>query len=364
MPNHEFTLADMDVIAPPIQPAPDAQSMLDQLEALRLRAISRTERGALRVEIEGEDAPREIAVCDRCGESFYADQMHRVGRQMTHTCLHCHRNVQTDAGRIRKYGRRFGVEIEFELYTEHGGYYGNERYAVPAENVVEALAAAGIECVDDGYSHHVQEDCWKIVPDGSVAYGWELVSPPLTWAQRGQVRTVCETLSMLGAEAAESCGVHVHHEIPDLSLRSIKRLVKSWDSMKEVTRRFVDRSRHNGQWCHDFDRSELENIENLRSIRALRSLYLDRYRALNLECYSRYKTVEMRQHEGTLDADKIIAWIAYGQGFIEAARRDAFPMCPERPSAPECIGVIDSLPITCEIAREHLKNHISTTAMR
>jgi hypothetical protein len=47
--------------------------------------------------------------------------------------------------------------------------------------------------------------------------------------------------------------------------------------------------------------------------------YMDRYRALNFNAYAKYGTVEVRQHQGTLNADKIINWIKFGQSVIAAA---------------------------------------------
>jgi hypothetical protein len=47
--------------------------------------------------------------------------------------------------------------------------------------------------------------------------------------------------------------------------------------------------------------------------------YMDRYRALNFNAYAKYGTVEVRQHQGTLNADKIINWVKFGQSVIAAA---------------------------------------------
>lgn len=312
---------------------------------------------------EPEPAPT-YRECERCGRANYADQMATVAGRTVNICRACMRNVRANSARVHRTGRRFGVEIEFELSEERTTYDGLtwEPCPVPADEIVEALECAGIACYNNGYTHAVETDAWKIVPDGSVAYGHELVSPPLTWEQRDQVATVCRVLRNLGAEATDVCGVHVHHEIPDLNLTAIKQLVRAWHSMRNVTKSLIDRSRHHSQWCADLTSSDLHRFENATYVNACGRVY-DRYRSLNFDPFLRYGTVEMRQHEGTLNDQRILAWIAYGQAFIEAARAGKVPMCVEQPSTPECHGVLDALPIKCEESRAMLKRRVALPAM-
>jgi hypothetical protein len=245
--------------------------------------------------------------------------------------------------RIREHGRRFGVEIEFTF---------DDYDDIPdASDIAAALGEVGIECRYGSYTHEVM-DSWKIVPDGSVSFGYELVSPPMLWKDREQIRTVCAVLQELGADANGSCGLHVHHEVRDLSLAAFKRLVARWHNAQGLTDRLVALRRRSGrcEWAGRFDRRELEEISNLTSLSAIEECYVDRYRTLNITAFPKYGTVEIRQFQGTLDADEIISWVAYGQAFIADAVKARTPdRGTVRASTP--VAFLDRLPFTCERSR-------------
>lgn len=239
-------------------------------------------------------------------------------------------------------GRRFGVEIEFEC--------GDSPYEQSLDSAViaSALYDAGIDCYDGGYTHTVMDE-WKIVPDSSVVTGWELVSPPLTWDQRDQITVVCEVLADLGARATSRCGLHVHHEVRDLSLAQIKQLYRYWHDLQPLTDRFVAEWRRDGDWCEHLTSLDLQVMEQ-QVQRIGHLVYFDRYKALNVTCFASYGTVEVRQHEGTLDAAEILAWVAYGQALITAALEDDAVPFPD-----DAETLLDTLPMTCEHSRTYLK---------
>jgi gamma-glutamyl:cysteine ligase YbdK (ATP-grasp superfamily) len=62
--------------------------------------------------------------------------------------------------------------------------------------------------------------------------------------------------------------------------------------------------------------------------------------SLNVSCFSQYGTVEVRQHEATLDAEEIMSWIAYGQAIIDAALNAS-----DRYRPTDTDNLIDTLPI-------------------
>jgi hypothetical protein len=75
----------------------------------------------------------------------------------------------------------------------------------------------------------------------------------------------------------------------------------------------------------------------------------DRYRSLNLTAFAQYGTVEVRQHEGTLDSNKILAWVQYGQTVIESAKMR------RRPKRDHVHTYLDALPFKCAQSRNYLK---------
>jgi hypothetical protein len=271
--------------------------------------------------------------CTRCGEwlplndgTFYR----RPGREFESWCRPCGRQANADrrarrarfaptadatARRVRRSttGRKFGVEIEFVGAT--------------LSRVVQELTRRGLAASAPGYTHRVTSS-WKVVTDASVYNGGELVSPPLSGEQGlADLQTACEALEAAGARVNRSCGLHVHHDVGNLSAPQMGRLFRNWRNTQGATDQLVAASRRGSQWARPLAEREVAHVEALPSTaaHAIRShfAYVDRYRSLNVASYPRYGTVEVRQHQGTVSYRKIAAWIAYGQAHIAAAVADA-----------------------------------------
>lgn len=209
--------------------------------------------------------------------------------------------------------RKFGIEIEYI-----GGYDG----------LVREMRSRGLSVDYVGYSHAVTPGAWKIVTDGSVSGGYELVSPPLSGADgRRQVKKACEALQAAGCRINSSCGLHVHHDIHDLDAAGMGSLATLWSNNQRNINWLVAASRRDSSWAQPLSRAEVEQYQNLNDRTELRSqvqaIAYRRYRSLNFLAYVRYGTVEIRQHQGTLNAKKVLAWIALGQAVIRTAKAGA-----------------------------------------
>ncbi len=296
--------------------------------------------------IEQMSGPPALRRCARCGTRLTETRRNFYQRSngWSSWCIECSREYQRARYAIRKHGRRFGVEIEFVSSNDY----------IEPEDVVNALDERGIICHNDGYTHEVHTDAWKIVSDGSVDNGWELVSPPLHWKDRDQVTLACEALRSLGATADRTCGLHVHHEVADLNLDQFKRMYRNWSDCQNFTDRMTALSRRNGQWSGHLQYGEMNLIEQCDSLRALRDATssIGRYRSLNVLCYPSYGTVEVRQHQGTVNARKILAWVAYGQAFIKACESE--DTCPSSIEPTDIGEYLAALPFDRAEDREYL----------
>jgi len=193
--------------------------------------------------------------------------------------------------------------------------------------IAEKLRRAGLD-IEAGYNHTVMNGTWKIMGDGSVPNGWEVVSPPLTWDQREDIDNACAVLKGLGCRPTMACGTHVHHDVRDLTLAAMKRLVALWRASQYITDMLVrsDRRSTQCQWAYQLEGDGLlYAVDSSTTLARLKEYDYDRYRALNLACFRRQGTVELRQRQGTLDAEEIAAWVDYGQAIIESARNDQKP---------------------------------------
>lgn len=226
------------------------------------------------------------------------------------TCRNCQRDARRERaattgsrrvpGTVLGLGRRFGVELELVFPN------GTRR-----ESVLEALAAAGL--VD-----------WRIKGDATISggNGMEVVSPVLA-GETGiaAVRTACEVLTRMGARPNVSCGMHVHHDSRDMTVAQMKALARSWYRNQDIVDGLVSESRRaarSNHYCRRLDESDMAQIDAIRDLRSLGRL--DRYRSLNLASYGRHATVEIRQHQGTVDAEKVTSWIRFGQAMIDTAK--------------------------------------------
>jgi hypothetical protein len=215
--------------------------------------------------------------------------------------------------------RKFGIEIEFLTHTKVDGrsrqlYHGT---------VVSALIANGIACVYEDYNHTTRT-YWKLTTDSSC--GWELVSPPLSGvAGLEEVAKVCNVLEKtLHINVDKSCGLHVHVDASELTMEDIKNVVLRYAKNEKIIDYFMPKSRRedNNDFCLSLE-DALTNTEFLKSktIQSLsRNMDNGRYSKINLESYLRYGTIEFRQHNGTVNDEKICNWIKFCVQFVEATK--------------------------------------------
>lgn len=203
---------------------------------------------------------------------------------------------------------KFGVEIEI--------IEGNYTRA----QIAQAIRAKGIEAYEEGYNHTTRS-YWKVITDSSC--GYEVVSPVL-YGEEGlhQLEKVCEALNEVGCNVDVRCGLHVHHDIGDLSLEQIKNIFRLYYKHAQAIEQILPKSRRVGArgYAKPLDEWFMENlVERAETISDLDSRISSRYWALNFTSYAKYGTIEFRQHSGTTEYDKIKNWVLLTHKMIERA---------------------------------------------
>lgn len=210
--------------------------------------------------------------------------------------------------------RTFGIEIE--------------AYNVERRDVVDALNRAGIRAVMGEYTTRAeQHGCWVVKTDTSIS-GWnsfELVSPPLS-GQAGldEIRKACEVLNGLGAKVNRSCGLHVHHDAREFTVKHFRNLVKLYYRLEPLLDRAMPMSRRDSynRYCKSMRRLPsymLERLSQAKNVSQIRNLFHDRYMKLNLASWWERGTVEFRHHSGTTDPEKIVNWVVFTQLIVNRA---------------------------------------------
>lgn len=167
---------------------------------------------------------------------------------------------------------------------------------------------------------------WRVMQDGSVTTGnrgGEVVSPILVFPRDAAVlRSVLDAMKSVGARVNTTCGLHVHHGVRGVlnSVEEFRTLVRNFVGSQDLMDAMLAPSRRSNYYAAHLDPQSAERLigywTDLGDITGLG----DRYKALNLQPFLRIGTVEFRQHQGTLNFSKIMAWVEFGQAMVRAAR--------------------------------------------
>lgn len=209
--------------------------------------------------------------------------------------------------------RQFGLEIEFS-----GGQFSHWRRVL--SRLFETNPAFRTEWLMTTEEYrHSDGSRWELKRDGSC--GWELATPAMTWAHWPLVEQVLTTLRENNATITRNCGLHVHHEIREFSLASLRRLTVLWAITENTMFSLVAPTRRGNSYCSPLAATIREINSNSRSATAFRAWLRERgrHRAMNLTNWWRRGTMEIRTHHGSLDADEIRWWTLFTQALCDVA---------------------------------------------
>ena len=216
--------------------------------------------------------------------------------------------------------RKFGIEIE--------------GYNISREDLAKALNRGGIPATVgmrgrcDATAHK-----WRVVRDSSIAgvNPFELVSPILSGDDGiRQIQKVCEILNSLGAKVNSSCGLHVHIDARNMSVDSVKAVVRRYMLNEDIIDKFMPKTRRkdNNRFCRSIlsacyyssQAVALNELGWMSTIQEMTQRFLgNRYVKLNIMSYLVHGSIEFRHHGGTTDAKKIVNWVSFCQQFVDGA---------------------------------------------
>jgi len=209
------------------------------------------------------------------------------------------------------FDRRFGVEIE--------------AYNIPQQRLFDALIAEGIQVAILG--RDTRANSWKITTDGSISgngvtNAFELVSPILIGeAGLADLEKVCRVLGRLNAKINKSCGLHIHFEAISFNLATWKNLMLNYAKLEDTIDSFMPNSRRadNNTYCKSLKlKANFETlVQNASNLAQLHDRLESRYFKLNTKSFAEHKTVEFRQHSGTVEFEKMKHWILFLNGLCK-----------------------------------------------
>ncbi len=221
--------------------------------------------------------------------------------------------------------RTYGVEIEINNFTK-----AEPEEQFDRQELSRRLREKGIKSKVTSYWDKAPEGYWDLTTDSSC--GYEVVSPILKGRDGlKEIETVCEVLDEMGAKADHRCGLHVHHDVNDLSVDKMKEVFTLYTKFEGTIDSLVPKSRREDEnaYCGTNRRYSLNRLRNCSTTNDLASFYSNRYIKLNFQSYVRYGTLEFRQHEGTINSDEIINWVKFTQLFLSRAKREEKVTIPD-----------------------------------
>ena len=138
-----------------------------------------------------------------------------------------------------------------------------------------------------------------------------------------ELKKVCWVLDACGVKVNASCGLHIHFDAANFSLQTWKNIAISYKHIESVIDKFMPESRRNNNYCRSLRNIIEQKINNAQSIDNLQQVAFEntRYFKVNPQSYSRHKTIEFRQHAGSINYDKISNWVLFLNGLVTFAQQ-------------------------------------------
>ncbi|MFZ5816439.1 MAG: GNAT family N-acetyltransferase [Bacillota bacterium] len=188
---------------------------------------------------------------------------------------------------------RFGVEIEF-----------TDREPAAVERL-------------PGWSWHPSD---RQFDDRGAESGGEFQSPPITWAERGQIGQMLERLRAAGATANWSCGLHVHVSIEPWGQGMVDRLLEAAISCQEGLRTLLQTPPHRMLFCPPVTPAMRERFRERPERRSL--VYRGRPQShrcgINAAAWFDNGTVEIRYANASLEAEPVLRTVELCLRFVAA----------------------------------------------
>lgn len=264
--------------------------------------------------------------CDNCGDIYFTDD------GADGYCTYCDENT----GRCDDCGNRVDSDrlnsdgFCRDCARNNAGVYKRATvpyYDGPPSTLFPSTRRVGVELEmlvpDDMDSDEVPTRWGSTKEDGSLdpswgEYGVEFASIPVSGsAISTMITAACSAFS--SARVDESCGMHVHVDVRDLTNDQRTNIIKWFQHTEKQWFGIVNPNREDNSYCKPISDVAINRMDH------------DRYRALNTDAYGKHGTFEFRLHHGTINKQEIEQFVATAVNFIETAK-----------DLPEPIPVVDN----------------------
>lgn len=240
--------------------------------------------GSVGREIECDGSCREDCTCADCGETHYCDSETECNRRA--------RNYGGDGWEYRDDCDECTDTEEWDGCDCGGTNEETGETICEGNHIVCSGHCPGHGCL--GGCDHEDYECsceCNCSPNGD---GHEIAIVAKSTVIAEIIRKVCAVLKTHDAEVNDTCGLHVHL---DARKENEELMFTNLVNAQKLLYNMVPRSRWTSQYCRP------NNYETDMGS------YHSRYYGINPESYGRHKTIEVRLHSGSVNAEKINKWI-------------------------------------------------------
>jgi hypothetical protein len=216
------------------------------------------------------------------------------------------------------------------------------------------MIESGVAVIPTGNMPSTPE-CWTVADDYTIKrdfssnayelFPLEFISPPLAFHQGSldEVRSMCATISnTFRVNCNPTCGFHVHvgngsgNDEKPFSFEVIRKLIALIWTFEHQIESLHPENRRTHRYCQSLhaisplgygtSRQGLERILTTTNLKELRVLTVtsgkqSAYNLCRVDWLASGKTIEFRQHAGTLDPDAVVSWITFVVGLVDTAMR-------------------------------------------
>jgi len=236
-----------------------------------------------------------FACCEGCGDTFAREDLYRSSNGW-----HCPRC------------RRFDEWDETPYHCTN-----------PTYNLIGSTRKYGIEletssCRDWAALHN--ETYFGCKPDYSIE-GREFISPVFYGdGSFNEIATFCKEANSRGWQTNRYCGYHLHLDVSSECWESLRSIAYAYLLTYKLWCKFVSNDRVMNNFCGEPDYSwvaitKINGNIDWEYFAGKR----DRFDFINWRSYFTHGSVEIRNHDATLDAETICNWISVHARFIDAA---------------------------------------------
>lgn len=232
------------------------------------------------------------------------------------------------------FNTKFGIEIEFTGITRN-------KAATTIANYFNTEVEEGGTYYDKKFIRTTDGRKWTIMSDGSIEtkkkengeivfadkkYSCELVSPILTYYEDIQtLQQIIRELRGAGAFVNGSCGIHIHLDGANHTVKSLKNFINIIYSKNDLLYSSLQIKEERKRWCKAMDEALVKKIKSSRpkTMEKFEKIWYGseyysrsdhynqtRYHFLNLHSYfNGNHTVELRGFNSTLHAGEVRSYI-------------------------------------------------------